>query len=538
MKKNLLFILFFFSFISFSQKIKLKVAGEKDTTVFLVKYYGKGMYYADTAEMKKGVVEFDGSKQKPGVLALLLTGQKYFDFIYAGEDVSIETSGPDYVQAMEIKYSDQTFTRKKGIKNGLNYYINRIFRNKKIISVDNQIFVDYIKFVNDHRQQAKKISDKREKTDKTSPEYKNLGNEIELISKEVVSYQKKIVSENPNTLVSKIVKMSMEVEIPEIPRHPNGSMIDSNFAYKFYRDHYFENVDLSDDRLLSTPIFHNKLDFFFSDKMLIPNPDTITKYAFRFMDQINPKSEMFKYCLTHVTSTYEKSNIMGMDKVFVKMGERYYCSKNFDGSSNISWMEKEKLDDLCKKVNTYKNLVLGVVPPNISLVDTTDVKWHDFYSLKKDYIVLYFWDPECGHCKKTTPKLGELYLKKLKNRNVEVFAIGKAIGEDFDKWKKFVRENNLKFTNVAVTEKLYKSALENPLQFVPKYTTLESLNYQETYDIYSTPRIFVLDKDKKIIAKSLSISQLEDMLDHLQDQKNAPKLFPPDPEEEEHAKTH
>jgi thiol-disulfide isomerase/thioredoxin len=272
--------------------------------------------------------------------------------------------------------------------------------------------------------------------------------------------------------------------------------------------------------------------------MLIPNPDTITKYAFRFMDQINPKSEMFKYCLTHVTSTYEKSNIMGMDKVFVKMGERYYCSKNFDGSSNISWMEKEKLDDLCKKVNTYKNLVLGVVPPNISLVDTTDVKWHDFYSLKKDYIVLYFWDPECGHCKKTTPKLGELYLKKLKDRNIEVFAIGKAIGEDFDKWKKFVRENNLKFTNVAVTEKLYKSALENPLQFVPRYTTLESLNYQETYDIYSTPRIFVLDKDKKIIAKSLSISQLEDMLDHLQNQKNAPKLFPPDPEEEEHAKTH
>ena len=181
MKYILFIFLISFSFISFSQKIKLKVAGEKDTIVFLVKYYGKGMYYADTAEMKKGVVEFDGSKQKPGVLALLLTGQKYFDFIYAGEDVSIETSGPDYVQAMEIKYSDQTFTRKKGIKNGLNYYINRIFRNKKIISVDNQIFVDYIKFVNDHRQQAKKISDKREKTDKSSPEYKTLGNEIELI---------------------------------------------------------------------------------------------------------------------------------------------------------------------------------------------------------------------------------------------------------------------------------------------------------------------------------------------------------------------
>ena len=81
--KKVVFILFtLLSLAGFSQKIKIKVSGEKDTTVFLVKYYGKGMYYADTVEMKKGIVEFKGSKQKPGVLALLLPGQKYFDFIY------------------------------------------------------------------------------------------------------------------------------------------------------------------------------------------------------------------------------------------------------------------------------------------------------------------------------------------------------------------------------------------------------------------------------------------------------------------------
>jgi thiol-disulfide isomerase/thioredoxin len=507
MKNILLFLGVSLSVVSYAQKLKFKVLGEKDTTVFLVKYYGKGMYYADTAEIKKGMVEFDGKKQKPGVLALLLPGQKYFDFLYNNEDVNIETQGPDFVKSMKINKSNE-----------------------------NTIFVQYIKFMNEERGKAKELADKREKLQKSDPEYKRLTSEMEKVSKGVIAYQKNLVETYPSTLVSKIVKMSMDVDIPEIPRKADGSMVDSNFAYKYFRDHYFDNIDLNDDRLLSTPVFHNKLDFFFSNSMLVPNPDTITKYAFRFVDRLNPKSEMFKYCLTHITSSYEKSNIMGMDKVFVKMGERYYCVKNVDGSTNITWMDKEKLDDLCKKVNTYKNLVVGVVPPNISLVDTTDTKWHDFYSLKKDYVVLYFWDPECGHCKKTTPKLGELYTKKLKDRNVEVFAIGKAIGDDFDKWKKFVKENKLTFTNVAVTEKLYKAALENPLQFVPKYTTIEALNYQETYDIYSTPRIFVLDKDKKIIAKSLSISQLEDMLDHLQDKKDAPKLFPPDPEEEEHAK--
>lgn len=507
MNKVLIAIFSLFVVFSHAQKIKIKVNGEKDTTVFLVKYYGKGMYYADTAVMKNGTVEFDGKKQKPGVLALLLSGNKYFDFIYNNEEVQLETSSPDFIKSMLVKKSNE-----------------------------NTIFLKYIAFMNEKRGVSKELGEKREGVAKDSPAYKELTNKITEISKEVIAYQKNLVNTYPSTLVSKIVNMSMEVDIPEAPRNSDGSLKDSNFTYNYYRDHYFDNIDINDDRLLNTPVFHNKLDFYFSKSMLIPHPDTIVKYAYRFCDKLNPKSEMFKYCVTHITSTYEKSNIMGMDKVFVRMGQRYYCVSNPDGTSNITWMEDEKLQELCKKVNVTKNLVQGVVPPNISLRDTTDVNWKDFYSIKSDYTILYFWDPECGHCKKTTPKLGELYAKKLKDRNVEVFAIGKAIGDDFGKWKKFIKDNKLSFINVALTEKLYRDALEDARQFVPKYTTVESLNYQETYDIFSTPKVFVLDKDKKIIAKSISISQLEDMLDHLQGKKDAVKLFPPDPEEEEHAK--
>ena len=200
----------------------------------------------------------------------------------------------------------------------------------------------------------------------------------------------------------------------------------------------------------------------------------------------------------------------------------------------------KKLDELCKKVEVQKFLVQGVIPPNVILKDTTETKWLDFYSIKADYTILYFWDPECGHCKTVTPKLQKLYSEKLKGRNVEVFAIGKAIGEDFVKWKKFIKTNNLQFINVALTDKLYKQAQEDAKSLVPVYpgepgkpTTLQSLNYQETYDIFSTPRVFILDKDKKIVAKQLSISQLEDFLDHLQNYKG-PKIIQPDPEDDKH----
>jgi thiol-disulfide isomerase/thioredoxin len=223
-----------------------------------------------------------------------------------------------------------------------------------------------------------------------------------------------------------------------------------------------------------------------------------------------------------------------MDKVFVRMGEKYYCSKNAEGKSPAFWMPEDKLKELCDKVNTNKNLVFGVRPPNISLRDTTDVNWKDFYSIDAEYTILYFWDPECGHCKKVTPKLQELYAKKLKDRNIEVFAVSKAIGDEFDKWKKFIKKNEITFINVALTDKLYAEAKDNALKFVPKYTTLEALNFQETYDIFSTPRVFVLDKDKKIVSKSLTISQLEDFLDRMQNIKDPVKIIPEDKEEEKH----
>lgn len=514
MKTKLIVIFTILVSIGFSQKIKFKIGGVKDTTLFLVKYYGKGMYYADTAVMKNGVCEFNLGTQFPtvpsGVLALLMPGSKYFDFIYNNEEkeIHMEANAPDFTANMVVKKSEE-----------------------------NKIFSDYVKFITKQRTRANELTKMREPFKKDDENYKSLTKEIDEISKSVVAYQNDLIEKNPTKLVSKVVKMSMDVNVPESPRDINGKLIDSAWAYKYYRDHYFDNIDLNDDRLLNVPMFHNKLDDYFSKKMLLQHPDTIVKYAYIFCDKLNQKSEFFKYCVSHITSTFEKSTIMGMDKVFVRMGQRYYCAKNAEGKSIAFWMAEDKLKDLCDKVEVNKNLVSGVIPPNVILRDTTDVNWRGFYDIKADYTILYFWDPECGHCKTSTPKLQKLYAEKLKARNVEVFAVGKAVGEDFVKWKKFIKEKNLTFINVGLTDKLYKAAQEDARQFIPKYTTIQALNYQDTYDIFSTPRVFILDKDKKIIAKQLSISQLEDYLDHLQGYKGA-KLIEEDKKEEEKETNH
>ena len=114
---------------SFGQKLRFKIGNQKDTTVHLIKYVGKGLYYADTAEIKGGYVEFDAKKQVPGILGVLLPGQKYFEFVYNNEEVSLETISPDFIENMKVKKSEE-----------------------------NKVFIEYVKFIGPKKTESGKLA--------------------------------------------------------------------------------------------------------------------------------------------------------------------------------------------------------------------------------------------------------------------------------------------------------------------------------------------------------------------------------------------
>ena len=513
LKKGILFSIIMIAFGVSAQKIRIKVLGQPDTTVHLIKYFGKGLYYADTCKMVKGEVYFDGGKQKPGILGLLLPGQQYFEFVFNNEDIFLETSG----------------------SSGAEYTRNLVVKK----SEENKVFIPYVNYITEKKTEAGKLGEERNKFKSTDQSFIDLSKKIDAINKEVLNYQQELIVKHPNTLVSKIVKMSLDIVIPEPPKDINGKIIDSSFQFNYFRNHYWDNTDLMDERMVNNPIFHNKLEYYFSKNMMAQHWDTIIYHAFKFCDKLNPKTRTFEYCVGWITQNFGKSQQMGMDKVYYHMLDRYYCSKNAEGKHPSFWVDDSKYEELCKDLDNKLAICLGEKAPNLILKDTSDQEWVNLHSLKAEYTILYFWDPECGHCKTITPKLAELYTKKMKQRGVEVYAVGKAIGKDFEAWKKFIKDHHLNFINVAVTDKLYQVAKEKPELLVPLYpgekgkpTTLESLNYQSTYDIFSTPKVFILDKDKNIIAKSLSMSQIEDLLDNLQGHKDAPKIMEKDAKED------
>ena len=89
-------------------------------------------------------------------------------------------------------------------------------------------------------------------------------------------------------------------------------------------------------------------------------------------------------------------------------------------------------------------------------------------------------------------------------------------------WAQFVEEKELDWINISDNPEINNS--ENARQLIiDGTTTLNSLNFRAMYNITSTPQIYLLDKNKEIIAKQLNSEQLEGMLENL---LNNPNDFP------------
>ncbi|MGB1103706.1 MAG: redoxin domain-containing protein [Crocinitomicaceae bacterium] len=507
--KQLIFLLSIFTFSTgIAQEIKFNIPAP-DTTIYMARYFGKSTYYADTADLKNGVAIFDGSKHRGGLYALILPNGRPFDFIIDGEPAVEMSIGDinDPIATMEVKKS-----------------------------ANNKVLFDFMKYNTKQREKAQVLNEKL-KLAKDEKTQESLREEYKKYNEEVKAYQNKLVADNPKRFVGVMIKMTMDVELPDHPRDEEGNITDSNFVYNYYVNHYWDNIDLKDYRVVNCKIFHNKLDRYFVKKGAFLNPDSVIVYAKKLIDKTDAEDQdnkVFQYIVHHITNKYESMQIVGMDKVFYFMATTYYCTPE----PKAYWITDDYKKKVCERREHIGRTLIGNPAIPLILPDSTENNWINFYDLKGDYTVLYFWDPHCGHCKKSTPKLQMLWEEKFKDRNVQIYAIGKASGDDFEDWKAFIRKHNLEFVNVGVTDSIFNivtdtsaAGIAKTYYLVQNYTTVQSLNYADTYDVYSTPKIFLLDKDGRILFKQISIGQLEAIVDDLTGHSDDEKLFPvEDPE--------
>jgi thiol-disulfide isomerase/thioredoxin len=462
----LLFLTAFTALAKDGYQITIKIKGMANQKLLLGYYYGDKQYIRDSAMTDAtGKAVFKRDTVLEGGIYLIASEAKnlLFDFVVTEQIFSLETDTVEYINNMVVKGS-----------------------------VENAAFFNYSKFANQAGLKAYNLEQEmkalKAKGDTTGARLKS--EEISKVEESVMDYRKKNIAENPNLLISKIFKMMLEIDVPPAPKDANGIVTDSMFQYNYYREHYFDNFDFSDDRIVRTPIFHPRLQNYIL-KVTPQIPDSINKAADFVISKAKASKEISKWCIFWITNYYETSQYMGMDAVFVHMAQKYYADKKA-----TYWVDDALRYKITDRADILHYNLLGVKAQNLNLPDSANI-YQSLYNLKGDYTVVVFWDATCGRCKEEMPRLLELYKEQNKNvkakaaNKMDVYAVSMTV--EPKTWKDYIRENKLPWTNV--------------------HDPNHESNFRRYYDVYSTPVVYLLGKDKKIIAKRLSIEQVKDFIE-------------------------
>jgi thiol-disulfide isomerase/thioredoxin len=472
----IVFILTCFSGLTLSAQHNIKItmpvfAGD---TLILGHYFQESMVIQDTAILnQKGQGSFAGAKKLPsGLYLVYLPNKNRFDLLIdKNQNFSVESDTTDMIKRTRITGDSE-----------------------------NVLFYQYQVFVADQREIAGNLQ--KQLTNASSQDSLVIKNKLDELNKTVFSRVSELVENNPGTFFSKFLISLKEVEVPEPPRDSKGMITDSTFQIRYFKAHYFDNFDLSDVRLLRTPFYEKKLKYYL-DNLLVPVPDSIYKEVDRFIEVSRADTFLFKYMLTTLFNYYASSKYLGMDAVYVYIAEKYYIPE-------ATWSDKKFVEDLKKRVLKLKPLLVGQSAPDVQLVwvpddhfmvaaEDTALKRNpyvgDFFKLRNlnaKYLLLYFWESDCGHCKKAIPQLHQVY-DKLKDQGVQVVAVHMLSGiPGKEKWVDFVSANNLYGWINAW----------NPYDF----------SYRDIYDVNSSNILYLFDSNKIIMAKHISPEQAEQII--------------------------
>jgi len=441
-------------------KIDIKIKNSNDSVLYLANYYGDKTYMADTAFVKgKGNFVFEKNEKLAGGLYIIVNQARKSIFeilVPQSPDCKFETESPEYVQNMKVHNSSE-----------------------------NNLFYDYLRFSGALYDQVKPLNDELQNMDPDNDSVQLLKDTIQAINGEMNGFKETFMREHPETFLSSFFGLIKEPIFPDtLLTLPDGAK-DSLWPFRYYKQHYWDAVDLSDDRLVRTPVFHNKLDTYF-DKIISKDADSIFYEIDHLLSQMNELGDMYKFTLWHLTIKFDESQIMGHDAILVKLSDLYFSQ------GKAPWLHEEVINNIIKEADKRRSTLIGNLAPNMIMQDT-NLQPRSMHDLDNDYVVLYFWDPGCGHCKKESPKLVEFYKNYGEKLDVEVFTV--CADTNLAEMKKYIRDKKMNFTNV-----------NGPRTYTQ--------DYHDLYNVFTTPIIMVLDKNKRIIAKRLVSDQLVDFIEN------------------------
>jgi len=471
MKKYFLFlfaILTGSASIAQDYQVTLNAPGYKTGIAYLTYYMGGNFNIADSAAIGNNSIAIfkDSARLQPGIYAIFFPGKQLrTEFLIGSEqEVSVTADTSDLV--------NKTFVT--GSKENILYD-----QYQKIAASKGRMI----------QQERLAFMGAAAKADSALHEKKYMG-----LIDELNDYREGIIKNQPNSMMAALLSAMKE---PVYPTKIPVTRQDSINNYNEYKKHYWDGISFMDDRIIRTPFFLKKVERYYRE-VISPEPDTIIKDIDYKLLLARSSPEMYKFLLNWLTDEFINPKYMGQDAVFVHLFEKYH-SKGL-----TAWLNEKQMEAISRRAYMLMANLIGEKAADLAMLNTVD-KATSLYSLNADYTVIIFWDPNCGHCKEELPRLDSIYRASWKKHNLKIFAVLAPDGKQSVKpeWIAFIKENNITdWTHVYKTKEMEDAdfAAQRP-------------SFRQLYDINMTPTIYLLDKDKRIIGKKLTLLQLNDLLE-------------------------
>jgi thiol-disulfide isomerase/thioredoxin len=471
MKKLLLFPVLLLTGFVFAQngyEIKVTLKPFKNEYIYLGHYSGKQYPVVDSVKLNdKSEGVFKGSKELGGGIYLV---------VYPTKDRFLEVLIDKNQRFSVMADTADPLTKK--------------FTN----SPDNELFIGYQKFMA-VKGKAMDEGNKALKAAQTSKDSIPITENLKKTSEEISTYRKQFIAKNPGNILTLLMHLMEEPKVPPAEKHPGGKY-DSIYAYRYFKTHYWDGINFWDDRVTRTPasLFDERLDKYYNT-LVYQHPDSVIREIDGMLGYASASPEMTRYLLVKFVNRYLNMKYMWEDAVFVHLFQKYFSQKEYD------WLTASGKKMITERAYNLMANIMGNPAENISLPDTNG-KIQTLYADKSTYTIVCFWDPTCGHCRELVPVLDSMYQNKWKKAGVKIFAVAKETDGTKKDWLDIIHKYRLKdWINVYYSREEEKKRVDSGIP-----------GYSQLYDAQVVPAVYLLDKDKRIIAKKLTWQQTDEIL--------------------------
>lgn len=429
------------------------INGCKAGKIYLSEIKGKQISKTDSATLNNDCAFSFPMPVYTGVLRISAGDSNYSDIIFNNENTHIHFSSARLSSGAEI-----------------------------IESSENKIFFNYLSEIKTIDDTADALINKGQQLYDTDPSgnasaLKKLMKRIDELRKKKNSICFEISNENKTLYVSKIIKAGIIPDYAEYMKKKDAAPYPDEAA--FLREHYFDYTDFSDSTLLNSVVFFKKCGDYFAYFANPPSTKAYNDCIDFILVRAQADKNVYNYIINTLTGTFEHSK---WEDVYLHIVEKY--------NETNTCTNEAMARDMKKTSAIIKMLKPGNKAPDIIIPDT-DGKTRTLDSLKSKYVLIMFWASWCEYCYKAMPDIKSIY-ETYHSKGLEIFAV--SCDSIKDAWQAASEKYDMPWINTCDL-KGYKS---------------EAIN---NYYIWQTPTFFLLDSNKKIIAKPFIVAKLSEELE-------------------------